>query len=134
MNKKIAIIVAVVVVLIIGAILWLKNNSLAPSPTFLNEDRGAPFGTPSQTVNSTGNTSPGNTPSGTEPSTSGATPSTSAPKGTSPTTSGTSQPAGSDQTAAKKEATKLINQSSVTANEFNTMNNSAGQIDPNTSL
>ena len=57
------------------------------------------------------------------------------PEAVSQPKNGTQTPqAGADQAGAKKEAATLINQMNASAGEFNAMNDSAGQMDQNTSL
>lgn len=51
-----------------------------------------------------------------------------------PKTAAQPQQTGVNQTEAKKQAADLINKTNASAGEFDTMNNSAGQLDQNTSL
>ena len=115
------LIVIVGIIIIAGVVYFLtKGSTTNPQTIKINN---TPFGSaptdstgPSNSVNSV-NTLP----------------ETTAPQGTTikPPT-GTSQD--TSQTADKKQATTLINQTNASAGEFDTMNNSANQLDQNTSL
>ena len=115
------LIVIVGIIIIAGVVYFLtKGSTTNPQTIKINN---TPFGSaPTDSTGPSNSVNPVNTLPG-ETSSQGTT--SKPPTGTSHDTS---------QTTNKKQATTLINQTNASAGEFDTMNNSANQLDQNTSL